>query len=521
MVSASGHSYAQILKSSSLMAGVQGVNLLLGMVRAKFSAILIGTAGAGLLGNYGAIVGLVGTIAGLGIQSSGVRGVAEAAGHGDQQAIARAILALRRVCWLTGLLGALAAVVLAVPFSRWTFGTEGQAVLFAVRIDSWAFDVDSHALDIALLGLVILFGNLSGGQLASIQGLRRVGDLALLQVIGAVVGTAISIGCYAGLGLQGVVPSLLLASAANLATSWYFARRVPLPNVNMGWRESLRMAGGMVRLGLTLMWSGLAAGFVTYLIRALITQQVGLDAAGIFGAAFSLSGMFVGVVLNAMGADYYPRLTAAAPDRAAMNRLVNEQTEIGLLLAVPGLLATLTLAPWIIRIFYTDAFLPAVELLQWFVLGCLGRVISWPPGYVMLALGKGRWFFATDTLWNLLHITLVWIGLLNWGLAGASIAFFAFYVVVTMTVYWVAHRLTGFRWSAGSRRLLLLFLPIVALAFLAARGLPLWPATAFGVAVSLAASVLCLRGLAQRVGPEHRAVRMACKVPGMRRACGL
>jgi PST family polysaccharide transporter len=64
-----------------------------------------------------------------------------------------------------------------------------------------------------------------------------------------------------------------------------------------------------------------------------------------------------------MGADYYPRLTGVAHDHAAVNRLVNEQTEIGLLLAVPGLLATLALAPWIIRLFYTSEFLPAVELL--------------------------------------------------------------------------------------------------------------------------------------------------------------
>lgn len=63
-------------------------------------------------------------------------------------------------------------------------------------------------------------------------------------------------------------------------------------------------------------------------------------------------------------------------------RLVNEQTEIGLILAVPGMPATLTLAPWIIHLFYTGEFLPASELSQWFILECLGRVLSWPLGFV-------------------------------------------------------------------------------------------------------------------------------------------
>ena len=88
-----------------------------------------------------------------------------------------------------------------------------------------------------------------------------------------------------------------------------------------------------------------------------------------------------------MGADYYPRLTAVASDREVVNRLVNEQTEIGLLLAVRSLRATLRLVPSIIRLFDTDAFLPVVNLLQWFVLGCRGRVMSWPLGFVVLGFG--------------------------------------------------------------------------------------------------------------------------------------
>lgn len=297
-------------------------------------------------------------------------------------------------------------------------------------LSQWTFGSDQYAVEIALLGLVILMGNVSGGQMALIQGLRRIGDLARLQVIGAGAGTALSIGFYLWLGLRGIMPALLLTVGVQLAASWYFARRVPVPAVIMSWWESLRMAGGLMRLGLVLMWSGLAVSLVTYLTRALITQQISLEAVGIFSAAFALSGMFVNFVLNAMGADYYPRLAAVASDRGAVNRLVNEQTEIGLLLAVPDLLATLALTPWIIRIFYTEAFLPAADMLQWFVFGCLGRVISWPLGFVMLALGKGQWFFVTETLANALHLALIGVGLWVLGLEGVALAFFILYLAL-------------------------------------------------------------------------------------------
>jgi PST family polysaccharide transporter len=305
-------------------------------------------------------------------------------------------------------------------------------------------------------------------------------------------------------------------AAVQLAASWHFARRVPVPVVAVSWRESFDLAGGLVRLGLVFMWSGLVGSLVAYLTRALITQQLSLEAVGIFGAAFALSGIFINFVLGAMGADYYPRLTAVASDRNAVNRLVNEQTEIGLLLAVPGLLATLSLAPWIIRLFYTGAFLPAADLLQWFVLGCLGQVLSWPLGFVMLALGKGQWFFITETSANILHLGLIGLGLWALGLEGVALAFFMLYLAYTAGVYAVARHLTGFAWSAATWRLLGWLLPLVAVTFVAARLLPLWPATVFGGVATVVVSVLCLRGLVERIGAEHRIVRAACRVPGMR-----
>ena len=318
------------------------------------------------------------------------------------------------------------------------------------------------------------------------------------------------------LGLQGIVPALVLASAINLAVTWQFAKRVPVTLVSMSWAETFSAASGMVKLGFVMMWTGLLNSLAAYATVKMITASISLPAVGIYSAAYALSGMLVNFVLGAMGADYYPRLTALAQDKAAFNRLVNEQTEIGLLLGVPGLLATLSLAPWLIRAFYTAEFLPAVALLQWFVFGCLGRIVSWPLGYAMLALGKGRWFFATETTFSLLQVMLIAV-LLKWqGLQGVGIAFCLVYVGYTATVWCVANRLTGFSWSPSSRRMLLLLTIIVATLFIAVRALPLGAGTVVGGVVTLAVSLYCLRGLVTRVGPGHRLVKFGTRVPGLR-----
>lgn len=462
------------------MGGAAGINLLLGMVRVKFAAVLIGATGVGLISSFGSLQGFIGTLAGLGLQSSAVREIAAAVGKGDQETIGRAVLTLRRLCWLAGLVGMTAMMLLSPLLSQLTFGHR------------------DYSLDIAALGVIILFGNLSGGQMALIQGMRRIGDMARANIFGAAAGTVAAIGFYTALGLRGIIPTLVAVGAIQLALSWYFARQVPVPYTTLTWRQTFAEANGMVRLGLVMMWNGLMGSAVAYLTVTLITQHEGTQAVGLYSAAFALSGMFVNFVLGAMGADYYPRLTGVASDKPTMVRMVNEQTEIGLLLALPGLLVTMALAPWILQLFYTHEFLGAVELLQWFILGCLGRVISWPMGYIMLALGKSRWLIVSETVMHAMHILLIFFGLQVFGLVGVAQSFVLLYVIHILVTIFIGRELISFSWSNRARATIIFSILASALTLFACLRLPVMPATLVGgtttaLALLVSASIILKR----------------------------
>ena len=481
------------------MGGAQAINMVIGMIRTKFVAVLLGPAGVGLMGTYTSITGLVGNMSGLGINSSGVREVAEADGSGNADKIAQTILTLRRMVWLTGIAGALILLLGAVPISQYTFHNT------------------NHALPIMCLSLILFFNAIQGGQMALIQGKRRIADLARINVLGSAVGTAISVSLYFSFGMNGIVPALVCMAGFNLGTSWWYARKIPVPRVRMTWRASFRKTGGLVKLGVAMMWASLMTTFVAYLTRALISRDISIEAVGVFQAAFSLSGMFVNFVLGAMGTDFYPSLTSISHDNEKVNALVNEQTEIGLLLAVPGLIATIVLAPWVIRIFYTDAFAQSVDLLRWFVFGCLGRVVSWPMGFIMLAKGESRLFLGTETLFGATHATVLWISLKLFGLTGVAIAFMALYVIYTIAMLFVSRHLTRFSWSRSVITLLIILFPISLLVFLSSMLLPVIPATALGSVVCLLTGIYCLRQLALRIGAEHKICRIIARIPFGRR----
>lgn len=478
-----------------------GINVLFGIVRTKFAAVFIGTAGVGLVTSFLAIQNVIGILAGLGIQSSAVREIAAAVGKQDKQAIGRAVLSLRRVCLLTGLAGMLLTIALSSWINRYTFGS------------------GEYSFDIAALGAIVLLGNISGGQIALIQGARRIGDIARINVYGGFFATIAAICFYSWLGLRGVLPALVTIALMQLAVSWYFARRVPVPKVLMNWGETFYEARDMIKLGLVLMWNSLLLSAVNYITITLISQKISLESVGIYSAALALSGIFVNFVLKAMGADFYPRLTGLANDKEAVNRLVNEQTEIGLLLGLPGLLAMMTLAPLIIRICYTAEFLPAVELLEWFSLGCVGSIISWPMGYIMLALGKGRWFFLTETLFNLAHILFIALGLQTFGLKGIGVAFILVHSLYVIALYVLVGYLTGFSWTHQTKKIIQFSLFGVVLTFLIAINLSFWPTIIMGGILTALTCIYSLRGFIKRLGSDHLITRVTYKVPGLRALC--
>jgi PST family polysaccharide transporter len=480
-----------------MVGGSQLIRLVFGILSTKFAAVFIGPAGVGLIGVYQSIIQLGIQLSGLGINQSGVRNVAVAAGSGDQNEITQTVTILRRICWMTGLVGAVGLAAMAFPISRLTFGHT------------------DYALSLICLSLVILITIVAQGQMAVIQGLRRIADLVRVQIFSSMASALISIGLYATFGISGIVPALLTIAMFQLGVAWWYARKIFPQSVSMTWQETFSGARSLVGLGAAFMVSGVAMTATAYAIRALITSDFGIDSLGIYHAAFSISGHVLTFVLGAMGADFYPRLSEVSHNHAEMTRLVNEQTEVGLLLATPALVAILALAPFTIYLLYSSDFYPAVALLRWFVLGCFLQVISFPMGFVQMASGKKYWFIFSEIFFSFLHIVFIIIGLHIWGLLGAAVAFTSLYVFYVFGARLIAGHLINFTWSSAAKRLILIQISLICVVFVAALVLPdLWSMVA-GSLLAVVVGIYCLRQLLARLGEGHRMYRLIKNVPGM------
>ena len=496
-------SYGQILKSSALVGGSSVLNIGIGIIRTKAMAMLLGPAGFGLFGLYGSVADLSLTVAGLGVNSSGVRQIAQAVGTDDVEEIALTTVVLRRSSVVLGVLGAILLCVFSRQVSSVTFGTT------------------AHRGAICLLSLAVFFRLVSAGQGALIQGMRRIGDLAKMQVLGALSGTLFSIALVYQFRDNGVVPALVGVAAMTIATSWWYSRKIRIHGPKLTFLQTKREVSDLLKLGLAFMSSGLMTMGVAYGTRITILHKLGVEATGLYQSAWILGGLYVGVVLQAMAADFYPRLTACAKDNGECNRLVNEQALVGLLLAGPGVIATLTFAPLVIALFYSVKFSAAVVVLRWICLGATLQVITWPMGFIIVAKGNSAIFFMAELAWTIVALFLAWTCVNLYGLNGAGIAFCGSYVFHCFLIYPIVHRLSEFRWSKANMNSFILFLSLIVTVFGCFFVLPLFLAACIGSLALAISTIYSLRVLLRLVPFEHlpRAIRSAVVTCGFVPLC--
>ncbi|OWU66749.1 hypothetical protein ATO2_17530 [Roseovarius sp. 22II1-1F6A] len=471
-----------LIRSMMIIGSTQVVNITLSIFRQKMLAVLLGPSGIGLLSLYTSLQGMVTQVAGLGMGNSGVREIAAA--RDDAKTLSRVKLVL--------LLAHLVQGSLAM----------GCVWFLRDRIAVWIFQDAGYAINVGLVGIAILLALLAAAHTALLQGLRRIGDLGRVTVLGAFAGTVVGLAAVVALGQAGLIWFVLAQPLFNLiAARWFVARMqsasAPAPRL----RDIPSIWLPMARLGFAFMLGGLMTTATLLVVRSQITQSFGLEAAGQFAAAWGITMTYVGFLLSAMSADYYPRLTEVITDKPAAVALMNDQAQLGLAIGGPVLLVMIGWAPWVISLLYSREFLPAVELLQWQSAGNILKLASWSLSFSVVAAAKAKTYVLLEASFNIVFLALIFLLLPRYGLTIAATAFVAGYIIYFATAYLLARNLHRYRMTSLTRNLLILHVALgCALLILASVHQP----SAYFAAPLLGAAtgILGLRTVLVKTGPE-------------------
>lgn len=473
-------SYSHILKYTALFGGVQGLNILVGIVRNKLVAMILGPEGMGLVSLFNSTTKLVSDSTNFGISMSAVKNISLAYDKGDTALMSHEIRLIRSWSLVTAVLGMMVCILLSPLLDKWTF--------------NWG----NHTLHFILLSPVVALGAITGGEAAILKGLRRLRSLAVVSLYNVVLALIITIPIYYVMGESGIVPSLVIIALLQCLLTIAYSWRLYPPRILLS-ALVLREGGSMIRLGVAFVLAGVLGSGGDFVIRSYLNNTGDLSTVGLFNAGYMMTMTCAGMVFSAMETDYFPRLSGISQLGTRLNETVNHQMEVSLLLVAPILVFFIMGLPILLPLLYSGKFLPVMGMMKATVIAMYFRALSLPMEYIALSRSDSRTYLVLELIYDVMAALFIILFYNRYGLTGTGygllLAVMAnFFIVLVYTRFKY-----GFVLSAAVRLYTLVQIPIgvaaVVLSF-TLEGAVYWVTEAVLSLLSLAVSLRILHSKA-------------------------
>lgn len=431
------NSYKNITKAIGLFGGVQVFNILAGIIKNKIVAVLLGPVGMGISGILISTTSMISSATGLGLHTSAVRDVAKAYSSKDEKEVGTIVTVLRKLIRVTGLIGMLLTILLSPLLSLWSFGNCDY---------TWAF---------VFVSVIVLFDQLKSGQTVLLQGTFHYRYMANVSVIGSLVGLVLAIPLYYIWKMDAIVPVIILTSLSGLIVSSLFARKVQFQRVELTNKQVWSIGKVMIVLGTSIAVAGFANTGHTYLVRAVISNIGSIADVGLYTAGISIATQYINVILQSMGSDYSPRISALQDDRDGFIEAVNRQTRLMIIIVIPFIVPFVVFIRELTILLYSTKFLAITSMIEWIMVGMFFRTTSWCLSFTIVAMGKPKQFLFNELATHVYSIAFTILGYVWGSFTGMGIAFCVVNLIYTIQLFFVCRKLFHFRYFTETVRTVL------------------------------------------------------------------
>lgn len=397
-------SYGQILKTTAIFGSVKLFSVLVGLLRTKVIALFLGPAGMGIFNLINYPVTLVSQLSGMGISTSGIREVAQTNDEQQLREVAEVIKYWNRTL---GVIGSLVLLAIAPWLSQISFGNGSF---------TWAFRI---------LSVVVFLTALGSEYEVLLRGRRETKLVAKAGFFSSLAGFVASIPFYYFFGTTGIVVVILVAALTLAGVNYLYARKLNIEPMKLPFKEIFRKGKNMASIGFFVVLGDLIFVCVITAVNAYIRHQGGLDDVGYFQSCNQVTLSSINLVLVAMAADYFPRLSKLQGDSVKTSEVVTQQTEVAVLLCTPLIVSLIVFSPWVIRILLSSDFMCIQNAICLFFLGSIVKLPSWAMNFVVLANGKTKLYTLLVVINNALLLPLYCLGYSIGGVSGIGISYIA------------------------------------------------------------------------------------------------
>jgi O-antigen/teichoic acid export membrane protein len=407
----------ELFKVTSLNSISVILKIAIGFVSAKVIAIFIGASGMALVGNLRNFVASVEGFATLGFTNGIVKYVAEKEENSQE---------LKR--YFSTIFFTLLSAILVCSLVLFLFAAYWNSVVFGLDFE-YIFVIKAFALALPwYIGSLVI--------IAIINGFAAFKKVIVINIIGNVLGLLVTIGLIFKFQTFGALLAVVLSPAVLFFVTlffidkkWNLKSQISIKDFHFSVLKSMSEYSIMALFSIVL-------GPIIYLsIRTFIINAIGLNQAGYWEAVTRISTYYLLFLSTVLSVFYLPKLSKARTNDETKAIFRTYFTGIIPIFLI-GLIAVYFLRFFIIRVLYTEEFLPISTLFFWQLLGDFFKGMSLILGFQFFAKKLTKAFLITE----LISLTILSVSsyyfITNYGIEGVVIAhavtFFLYLVVLTI-----------------------------------------------------------------------------------------
>ncbi|WP_368168892.1 MULTISPECIES: O-antigen translocase [unclassified Aeromonas] len=394
----------RLLKVTAMTGLLTLLRMAMGFVIAKVVAVYTGPTGMAMLGQIQSMVASLNGIINAPVGNGIVRYTAEKQVEGFYAC---------SPWWKAALQWVLIISAIIIP----------AGLLLADHIAIWLFQ-DKELAWIVMATICVLplaaMGTLCNSVINGLQHYRRYVCLGMLSVL---ISGALMLAMIVKANIQGALLAAALQGALVGVVMLIANLRQPWLRLRYWWggtdKEARKAIGGYMVMAIT---SALTVPISQIIVRTILIEQVGWDAAGQWQAVWKISEVYLGVITMALGTYYLPRLSSLV----GVDAIVNEIHKT--VMVIIPIVAAMALGVYLLRdvailLLFTKDFSAARDLFLVQLCGDVIKVVSWLYAYPMLSRGAVRWYVSTEIIFSAILIGLSYYFIFMYGVEGAPIAY--------------------------------------------------------------------------------------------------
>lgn len=379
----------------------------------KILAIYVGPAGYAAISQFQNFIQMVITFAGTAINTGVVKYTSEYYEDENKQ----------RELWQTaGSMVVACSLLLMVLI-----------ILFQKTIIIYLFQSTEYQIILVWFAIFLIFFSLNALLLAILNGKEDITKLVAANIIGSIFSLVVTSLLAVKFGLKGALIASCIYQSLNLVVTVILCYRTDWFKLKyLFGKINTKIAKQLGVFALMALVSVFFGNIAQIWLRKIIISEFGMNYAGYWDAMTKLSNGYLMLVGSILSIYYVPKLSQLQK-YADIKAEVNYGYKWILPIAAITCLIIFILKEWIVRLLFTDQFLPMLQLLSWQLLGDVLKIGSWIVSFMMLSKAMTTIFISTEVFFALSIIPLTVLFIDFWGFKGIAIAF-----AVNYLLYWIA-----------------------------------------------------------------------------------